>query len=164
MLSTLCLTWPHLHDISGAVRLGRKERNISVYQRHVAISWLFLFLFFFLCHVWTLDAFIPHSPAAHTTPSCLSVALSSYQALKTRDGESRGVLFFRGRALLFAAMWDVNSPLRAFMAICWSTQYLSVCVTVTVMAVCVFSSLSHWHRHIFGISTISIFDLSLHKL
>lgn len=76
------------------------------------------------CRAWTLDAFIPRSPAAHTTPSCVCVALSSYHALKEGGGGSRGALFFRATAFFsffffwFAVVPDVSSPLVLFKAVC----------------------------------------------
>lgn len=53
-----------------------------------------LLCFYFSRIVWTLDAFIPHSAAAHTTPSCLCAALQLLSSTQGgRRGESKGVLF-----------------------------------------------------------------------
>lgn len=128
--STFILTWLHLHFISLAMWPEQKNET-SLFSSSMCPS---LDFFFLLCHVQTLGAFIPHTPAAHTTPLC--VALSSYRALKKTDRESRGVLFFRGRALLFAVIGDANSPSVLLRRSSRFTQYLSDCVTVCYGCVC----------------------------
>lgn len=75
---------------------------MSAYRSHGAIS---LLCFYFSRIVWTLDAFIPHSAAAHTTPSCLCAALQLLSSTQGgRRGESKGVLFSR-------LIPDAGSPL-----------------------------------------------------
>lgn len=95
------------------------------FVRHVTAD-----LFFLPCRVRTLDAFIPHSPTAHTTSSCLSAALSSYRALKEADGESRGVLFFRVVRCHSRCERLPRAFFFFFKVVCRFTQYLSACVTV----------------------------------
>lgn len=88
--------------------------------------WPSLDSFFLLCRVRTLNAFIPRSPAAHTTPSCLSAALSSHQALKEGDGEGRGVFVpqsFETRAVFSRGSAGLHNTYRS--------------VSLSVMAVCV---------------------------
>lgn len=81
-LSSSPLTWLHLFlhlCCSASVRNTKAKDETSLFIRTTRPS---LHLFFLLRRAWTLAAFIPRSPAAHTSPSCLCAALSSHQALK----------------------------------------------------------------------------------
>ena len=107
--------------------------NTSVYRQRVVIA---LSSAFVSC-VWTLDAFIPHSPAAHTTPSCLCTARSSYQPLKRRVRK-------KSRCFVLQRHSFVVPDANIVQLICRFTHYLSVWINDTGTS----------------LASISIFDLS----
>lgn len=62
---------------------GRQHKHLTTFDLCFPETSLFtmrasLDLFFVLRRVRALDALIPHSATAHTTPACPSAALSSY--------------------------------------------------------------------------------------